>query len=307
MAMQLWATVFIGTFLLSLDGTAAAETPDFASQLQGISGEIGRSVKAAGIGAKAAPAASAYAGSPRCRPESDGDEKIYSSDFHWKYSLPEMKARFEEMYASAKRLPRRAYWNAEKGRLELPHDEGRGGPVAITDAFVRAVARHIERAYELDYIDAVFFPDMGHSHLLIPQALWDEKYSRYDVDKFSRLYEDMFSDPRIEIFYHTAEQLKTREENGAMVADPRTQWRYKTRNIAGSITADADLRVLQNPKSDANTVHGAPGKSWWGAGFNLSANENGCFSYTVDGKQHYFDLSLDDLGPAPGSGGGDYY
>ncbi|MFH2202986.1 MAG: hypothetical protein ABIJ96_07720 [Elusimicrobiota bacterium] len=299
----------VGILLCGLCGAAGAETPpDFTALIQEASTGIRGRIKAARIGESAArPASSVYAENPRCRPESEQGEKIYSSDFRWDYTLPEMKDKFAEMYASAKRLPRRAYWNAEKGRLELPHDAGRGGPVAITDAFVRAVARHIERAYELDYIDGVFFPDMGHSHILIPQALWEEKYNNYGVDKYSRLYEDMYSDPRVEIFYHTAEQLKTREKDGAMVADPRTQWRYKTRNIAGPITADADLRLLQNPESNANTAHESPGYFWWGAGFNLSANENGCFAYTLEGKRYYFDLSLDDIGPAPGAGGDSYY
>lgn len=281
--------------------------PDFESMVRDSSNSVSKDIKAARIGQATVLKAKSYAGSTRCRPESEQDPKLYSSDFKWNYTLPELKARFKDIYRSASRLPRRAYWNSRQARLEFPYDDSQGGPVVITEALVQAVTRHIERAFELDYIDAVFFPDMGHSHLLVPQALWDDKYSRYEVSEFSQLYAGMLSDPQVEIFYHTAEQLRARKENGALVDDPRTQWRYKTRNIAGAITPDAELRVLQNPESTANTVNGVPGYFWWGAGFNLSSNENGCFAYSIDGKTFRFDMSLYDLGPDPHRESGDYY
>lgn len=245
---------------------------------------------------------SAAAIAARCAPPAAGEQKIWQSDFHWNYSLPEMKARFAEMYSSPKRLDRRAYWDQAAGKLMLPYDAARGGDVEITAGFARAVARHIERAFELDYIDAVFFPDMGHSHLLVPDALWAAKYSKYPVPRMSDLYRDMFSDPRVKIFYHTAEQLKTLE-GGQLVSDERVRFRHKTRNIAGPITADAELAVYQNPESAANTVHGVPGHFWWGAGFNFSAQKDGCFVYRAGGKDYRFDISLYDLPYNPDGGG----
>ncbi|MCX5795472.1 MAG: hypothetical protein NTY77_08275 [Elusimicrobia bacterium] len=242
----------------------------------------------------------------RCRPENEGEPKLYASDFHWSYSLPEMIQRSAEVYASDKRLPRRAYWNERAQRFELPQDAGRGGPVVLPESYIRSVARHIEAAFAQDYIDAVFFPDMGHSHLLIPEALWESKYDLYPAERFSQMYTDMFLDPGVETFYHTAEQLKTREPDGSLVADPRTQRRYRTRNIAGPNSPAAELRVLQNPDSSANTVGEVPGFHWWGAGFNISANRNGCFSYTAQGRTFFFDMSLYDLEPPPGAGGSDY-
>ncbi len=44
-----------------------------------------------------------------------------------------------------------------------------------------------------------------------------------------------------------------------------------------------------------NAVSGLKGYFYFGAGFNVSANKNGCFPY-FDGTQvRYFDLSLSDL------------
>ncbi len=238
----------------------------------------------------------------RCAPKAAGEGTIYQSDFRWDYTLPELKARFAEIYASPKRLDRRAYWDAEKNRLMLPHDAERGGDLEIGENFVRAVARHIERAFELDYIDAVFFPDMGHSHILVPDRLWKEKYSNYPVSKMSDLYRDMFADARLQIFYHTAEQLKMLE-NGQLVADERVRFRHKTRNIAGLTKPDAELNVYQNPASPANTVSGVPGHFWWGAGFNFSAQKDGCFVYRAGGREYRFDISLYDLPYDPAGGG----
>lgn len=239
----------------------------------------------------------------RCLPPAAGEEVIYQSDFHWNYSLPEMKARFKEMYSSPKRLDKRAYWSEEAGGLVLPPARG-DIPVKVAPVLVKALSRHIERALELGYADTVFFPDMGHSHLLIPLELWESRYSAYPLDQSSQMYTDMFSDPAIHIFYHTAEQLKMLED-GQPVNDEAVLFRRANRNIAGPIAADAELTVYQNPESAANTVHDVPGYRWWGAGFNFSAQKDGCFSYTYKGQTYRYDISLQDLPMKPGNGGWD--
>lgn len=235
-----------------------------------------------------------------CPPPSPSEEVIYQSDFHWYYTMPEMMARFEEMYASPKRLDKRAYWDKTAGSLVLPPAYD-GPPVKIGAPLLQALRRHIESALDKGYADAVFFPDMGHSHLLIPDALWKAKYDKYEVKDYSRLYEDMLADPAVQIFYHTAEQLKTLQDK-TPINDPQLLFRLANRNIAGPITPDARLSVLQNPESDANTVNAVPGYTWWGGGFNFSAQKDGCFAYTHKGKTYRFDISLHDLPMKPGSG-----
>lgn len=241
----------------------------------------------------------------RCRPETVADEKLYSGDFKWDYTLPEMVQRFLDIYAGPKRLQKRAYWNAGKKRFELPYLANRGGAVVLPESFVRSVGRHIVSADKGGYIDGVFFPDMGHSHFLIPESIWNEKYSDYPVGDIGKLYEGLFQEPALEILYHTAEQLTTRNPDGTLVDDARTKWRYETRNIVGDNIGHG-LKVLQNPQSRANTVAEVPGYFWHSAGFNVSANENGCFSVEAGGKTRRFDLSLFDLEPAPGSGVGGF-
>ncbi|MBI3549186.1 MAG: hypothetical protein HY078_09120 [Elusimicrobia bacterium] len=238
----------------------------------------------------------------RCSKEDAAGPKVYSSDFRWGLSLPELVTLFQKMYASPKRLPKRAYWNEQTERFELPYDEARGGAAVLPESFVRAVTRHIERAYELDYIDAVFFPDMGHSHFLIPQAHWDKTYRSGPISEISRMYERLFLDPQLKVLYHTAEQMKAREENGEFVNDARTVHRHRTRNIVGTNSPDSDIELHFNPASTANTVGEVPGYFWYSAGFNLSANENGCFVYQAKGKTYRYDISLYDVEPDPSHG-----
>jgi hypothetical protein len=291
------------TACLLVYGTSAAGAEsvfDFEGEVRGVSERLRAEAPEVGGGK--------IASDPRCAPESPGGSKIYSSDFHWGYGIDEMRARFKEMYESDKRLPRRAYWSVSKAGYELPYYKDRGGVVELPAAFARAVSGHIEAAYRQKVIDGVFFPDMGHAHLLIPKDLYESKYSRYAVKDFGKMYADLFSDPRVEVLYHTAEQLETRGEDGRLVDDEWVRHRYKTRNIVGKNAPSGDLRFEQNPDSRANTVGSVDGFHWWGAGFNLSANKNGCFTYSAKGKSYRFDISMFDLEPDPSAGtGGEWY
>ena len=239
----------------------------------------------------------------RCGPLTSEEKVLYSSEFKWGYDLPSLLAKYIEVYKSPKRLPKRAFWDTNRQALKLPYDSGRGGDIEINETFVQTIVRHVERAFELKYVDAVFFPDMGHSHLLIPEALYRNKYDKYPVNKMTMMYEDMFKDDRINILYHTAEQLQTLDKQDRVLPDPKIRWRFQTRNIVGRNEPTTDLRVLQNPESKANTVGGEAGYAWWGGGFNISGNQKGCFEYRAHGKIYYFDLSMYDLEPDSENGG----
>ncbi len=279
----------------AVDGRASSPA---AAQLLDSAGQTAAAPESSSPGSTGAPAPGESAA--LCERPAASEEIIYQSDFRWDYTLPEMSARFEEMYASPKRLDKRAYWDKTAKSLVLPPGY-EGAPVKIGPPLTQALRRHIERALELGYADYIFFPDMGHSHLLIPDALWKSKYSKYEVSENSRLYEDMLSDPAIQIFYHTAEQLKMLQDNQP-INDPQVLFRRANRNIAGPIKPGAELTVLQNPESAANTVNEVPGYRWWGGGFNFSAQKDGCFAYTHKGKTYRFDISLQDLPMKPGSG-----
>lgn len=206
-----------------------------------------------------------------------------------------MLTRFVEIYEAPARLGRHAYIDTLSGKIKLPYDAGRGGDVVLPESFVASVRAHIESALRLEYIDAVFFPDMGHSHFLVPQKKYDEKYSKYPGAEFSRLYEDFMNDPDLKIFYHTAEQLSMLDANKKLRPERRIQERFYSRNLVGDNRGEGRLELVQNRTHSMNSVSEVTGYYWWGAGFNVSAHKDGCFIYNDRGVERYFDLSLYDL------------
>jgi len=235
----------------------------------------------------------------RCGPQTENEPLLYFDDFKWYYTLPEMGAKYEEIYASGKRLWQRAYYDSASGEFILPLDSSRGGDVILSRRAILSIRRHIETALSKGYAQYVFFPDMGHSHFYIPEKIWNERYSQIPMSKQNLIYEKFFADPHLKILYHTAEQLRTLDENKNPIADPKVQWRYYTRNIVGDNEAMGALEIHKafGPGNLANTMHNYPGHFSWSAGFNISASQDGCFPFVVNGKTYYFDISLHDLKP----------
>lgn len=230
----------------------------------------------------------------RCTPEVASDPQLKADDFRWDYALNDFLQKFTEVYESAKRLPLRNYWDPKTQQLMLPYDKSRGSQIALPELFIKSVQRHIEEALRLGYIDGVFFPDMGHSHFLIPE----EKYRRdYNLpnSQMAQLYELFYADPELKIVYHTAEQLKMTDQKSRILNDRKIQWRFFSRNLVGDNRGEGRLELFQNPTHKHNTLGDVPGYYWWGAGFNLSANKNGCLAFRRGTELAYFDLSMYDL------------
>ncbi len=247
----------------------------------------------------------------QCRPEGTQDGKLFSSDFGWKYVLADITKLFTDAYGWDKRLPRRAYYDPTSRKFKLPYFEERGGDIELSPHLVRSVISHIEGGLQKGYVDAIIFPDMGHSHFHIPKKKWDEKYNQMtsSIDKYTQFYEEVFRDPELRILYHTAEQIRTLDENKQPLLDRPVLWRYITRNFftwndeSGRFDFLRDFSV----PGGANTVGNVEGHFLWSAGYNLSANKNGCFKYTYQGKDYYFDLSMYDLEPDPSRRRGNEY
>ncbi|OFZ29482.1 MAG: hypothetical protein A2622_07070 [Bdellovibrionales bacterium RIFCSPHIGHO2_01_FULL_40_29] len=238
--------------------------------------------------------------SQRCSVQTDKQEILYENDFHWDMSLADVMKAFQSVYLGQKRLDKRAYYDAQSERIKLPYTEYNGGDVVVSMSFIHAIQAHIEQALKHKYADAIIFPDMGHSHYLIPTKKYKEKYSKFPVTNFSQMYSEIFQDPTVKIVYHTAEQLKLSNKDKSLVSDPYLQWRHFTRNLIGDIKVPYTANVYYaKDQNYANTLGEVPGYFWWGAGFNISANKDGCFKYQYQGKTFYFDMSLFDLTTNP--------
>lgn len=241
----------------------------------------------------------------RCGPAQAGEPIVYSSDFSWNQTLPQMKEKFEQIYHTDKRLKGRAYYDVAQNSVVLPQEVfGQGNKVVrLSERFLKSITLHVERALQRGYVNFVFFPDMGHSHIHIPQSLWDSTIQH--INDRTELYEKMLNHPDVRYLYHTAEQLKMLGEDKKPVEDRHIQWRLYTRNLVGDNKAQGRLDFLFEPTSDVNTAHGEEGYRYWGGGFNIHSSQNGCFPYKYKDKIYYFDLSLEDL--APSTTGGDMF
>jgi hypothetical protein len=236
----------------------------------------------------------AFLDQAHCQPETVDEPFLVVQDFKWGYTLVQMLEKFVEIYQSEKRLKMRAYWSDEKKALVFPYRSSNGGDIVVPLSFAEKIAGHIESGYKHKIVDAVFFPDMGHSHLFIPLDRWHMIYEPTPISEISRFYEGVFQDPKVKFLYHTAEQLKMLEDN-QLVQDERVRFRHQTRNLVGSMDGTGTVNWISNPESPANTARELPGHYYYGAGFNLSANKKGCFSALVKGREIKFDISMFDL------------
>lgn len=241
--------------------------------------------------------------SPHCRQDQPTDQFIYSSEFKWGMSLDHMMKIYEDLYQSDKRLMERAYFSTELGQYVIPI--AFGGPstvVRLPAHFIASVQKHVEASLERELVDAIFFPDMGHSHYFVPEDFYKKTVSPH-MEKYGMAsgYEVMISHPETKILYHTAEQLNLRE-NDRVGSEDWQQFKYYHRNLVGDNHAQGKMDIHFARDNKYNTLHSLPGHFYWGAGFNISANQNGCFEFQFKGKKYYFDLSLKDIEPAPGMG-----
>ncbi len=220
---------------------------------------------------------------------------VHSDDFRWGMTLEEIRSKGSEIYNSGKRLKSRAYFNGEQVVMPISISGGTD-EVKLTPLFLKSIQKHLEVALSRGYIDAVIFPDLGHSHMFIPEKYYQDVLRPFPVKEKARMYELMLAHPGLKILYHTAEQLTMVDEDKLPIVDREIQWRFYTRNLVGDNQGLGRVELLHEPTSSHNTAHTYDGKhKYWGAGFNITASKNGCFSFTSKGETKYFDLSFEDL------------
>jgi len=231
----------------------------------------------------------------RCGPPAEDEPIVYAGDFEWGVSIEVMAQRFDEMYLSGKRLKDRAFYDEETGDFILPIYESWGGTVVLSKRLVENVRMHIEKSLARGYAEFIFFPDMGHSHFFIPQEHWDSVYAPFPVAQKGTQITMLFDDPQLKVLYHTAEQLKMLDDDKNILPDRHIQWRFFTRNPVGDNDWAGRVDLLHEHTSSANTARDLEDHYYYGAGFNITATENGCFPYVHEGQIYYFDISMEDL------------
>ena len=153
---------------------------------------------------------------------------------------------------------------------------------------IESVTTHIEMALAMGYAEHIIFSDMGHSHILIPL----DDLIKSSPPRWADTLSFYYNHPRTKFLYHTAEQLQMMSEDGSLIDDPYLQRRYFTRNLIADNTNSGNLYILQAPPTESfNTVRTFP-RHHYGAGFDISANQDGCFPFfDKDNKLKFFDIS----------------
>ncbi|MCB0410335.1 MAG: hypothetical protein KDD29_08950 [Flavobacteriales bacterium] len=235
----------------------------------------------------------------RCISRSSDELTVYQGDLSWNVTVEDMDKKFADIYQSGKRLQGRVEWDPSTNQFFVPlSNSDKHEKVYLKDEFILKVIGHIEEALKLNYAQYVFFPDMGHSHLLIPQELYNEKTKQYKTEDKVGYYTWMLNSSEVDFLYHTAEQLNFFDADKNLLLDRQVQWRFYTRNLVGnSSPKGSNLKIYKAIDTSANTAaeSHAHGAKWWGGGFNISSSSQGCFPYKQGDKTLYFDLSLEDL------------
>jgi hypothetical protein len=187
-------------------------------------------------------------------------------------SLEDLRAKFEALYESEKRLKHRAY--LVNGSFTAPY---RGKNVQIPETFLAQVKIQAELMLERGNADHLFYSDLGHGHLLLPEG------------EESQTMEAVLASPHLKILYHTAELLEMRKGSlGPLPTDSALAWRYYSRNV---LAHGRELAVLFAHGAIYNTVREIPGYREVGT-FYISGSRDGCFPYRQGERRLFFDLSL---------------
>lgn len=223
---------------------------------------------------------------------------LTDEDFAFNQSFEEVIKKGLEHFFSEKRLPHRAFYDSHSNRVHLPvmASSSPRPLIEVSPNLIRSVQKHIEKALELNYVDVISFSDMGHTHFFIPDEAVDELTTGGESNLAEIRFEKISADPRVKMLYHTAEQIRLLDDEKQLLLDRHLQWRFFTRNLIGDNQGKGELELIHNESHHYNTARDyKPGYRYWGSGFYLSAQKDGCFRYNHLGEERAFDINL--VGP----------
>lgn len=222
----------------------------------------------------------------RCDPRALDEPYFFMDMFKSSVSIAELDESYKVTYSLDERLFNRAGYIQSQDSFVT--SDGADLSVTLPESFIKSVILHIENALKLDYVKYVFFPDMGHSHIQVPQDLFDQIRKNQPPKRAPLVLNDFLGLPEIKSLYHTAEKIELTKD-GKALDDWYLGWRFYTRNILADSFGKLD--ILTKRESRENTVSSVPGHHW-GFGISLSANKNGCFPFEdKSGQIQYFDIS----------------
>jgi hypothetical protein len=244
----------------------------------------------------------------RCTPKTVEEGVLYNNAFKgFNRSIEDLDSMYPEIYNSVDRLVNRVgYFEDTQSFVSKDTFTKTETQVVFPESLITAVTLQVENSLRLNYVKYVFFPDMGHTHLFIPQGYYETEMSQ--VRGFFPSLEVALKAPGLKLLYHTAEQLEMIDDEKKVLADRYLQWRFYTRNPTGDLRGNIEILSDYDPEQGGhNTVRNLEGYKYY-SGFNISANKDGCFPFQdKTGAIQYFDLSAWDLPYQPGVGDSYYF
>ncbi len=190
-----------------------------------------------------------------------------------------LKRRYEKLINGPKRLRRRMSYDGKN--FYIPSTEG---SIKITKDFLNKLAHQVEMAIEIKSAELIYYPDMGHAHLYMPEG--NELMS----------LEEALSSPDLVTLFHTAEQLMMKD--GRMPRDSKDyrQLRYRTRNLIGHFDDTGALEMVYAFGNKAfNTIHDIPTVLKHKRKYStlyFSAHPHGCLTFNLGDKKMGLDISF---------------
>ncbi len=156
-------------------------------------------------------------------------------------------------------------------KIEIPFD------------LLSALTSHLEKALKLQYAEFIFYPDLGHVHLLLPE----KSFVRKNI-------EDNLKRKDLVFLYHAAELFEFKKNSSLsspLVDDEWFRWRYYSRNFLGTMDPQQNLQVIYSNNSLYNTVRQVEGYEQVETLY-FNAHQEGCFSYQAKSRRLHFDVSF---------------
>lgn len=194
----------------------------------------------------------------------------------------EARQQFEAVYNHHRRIKNRVYWSPEKKNYIFEKSQVQ---FVLPSFFIDNLKNHLHQALNKGYAKHLYYADLGHLHLLIPQADWP-----------SPLPKDSFlNSTELLSLFHTGELYQFKKGgslSGKMTDDEEWLWIYRHRNFVGKNQIDQPITPLFS-QLDAvyNTVRSLEGYKELGSVY-FSAHQNGCFALDENNLDLRFDISV---------------
>jgi len=226
----------------------------------------------------------------RCGTPSSDYPQMTAEGYSFSMPWSELERSYYWTYNSDLRLPNFAYFDKQKDSF-VANSNLSQNPIPMNVFFLYGIKKQIESALKLGLADFISLTDMGVARFYVPSKKWNKIRTQFKVPSdWPKIYQKIMEDRDTKIFYPTAlhfDLLAMKESKEA-----HENFRYINRNLIAR-NFSGDLDVLYKLDDKFNTRWELEGHRMITAAFNISANKNGCFSFTHEGQKYYFDLSFE--------------